>query len=228
VFGPDALKQLNAWMAIAYVAAFTVIAANIIALTQDNLKRRLAFSTINSLAVIILGACLLTADSTRGAVLYIAFHGFIKITLFMCAGAIYVKTGKELVSELNGIGRQMPVTMGAFTIGAAGLVGIPPVGGFISKWYLCMGAYQSHELLFLFIFLISAVLDAAYLFPIVFSAFFKQVNAGHVQADEASLLLVIPLTVTALFSILFCIFPNWLFAFFNLSSSVIQSITWGS
>jgi len=227
VFGPALLKQLNVWAALLYIVSFTVIAANIVALTQDNLKRRLAFSTISSLAMIILGACLLNADSARGAILYIPFHGFMKITLFMCSGAIFLKTGKKLVSELDGIGRQMPLTMAAFSIAAAGLVGIPPACGFISKWYLCIGAYQSQETWFLFVFLISSLLDAAYLFPIVYSAFFKKTDSEQPQVSEAPLLIVIPLALTALFSILFFFSPDLIFNFYNLAGRVVSSLSWG-
>ncbi len=227
IFGPAVLRDLNVWAALAYVISFTVIFANIIALTQDNLKRRLAFSTINSLAIIILGALLLNADSVRGAVLHIAFHGFMKITLFMCAGAIYIKTRKELVSEMAGIGRQMPLTMLAFAIGSAGLVGIPPVCGLVSKWYLCLGAYRSNEVIFLFVFLVSALLDAAYLFPIVYNAFFRKAQEEPPRIDEVPLSMLVPLTVTAIFSIVFCIFPGGLFKFFNLAGLVVKSISWG-
>ncbi len=227
VFGPGLLKELDVRLALAAIVSFTVIAANLIALTQDNLKRRLAFSTISSLAMIILGACLLTPGSFRGAILYIPFHGFMKITLFMCAGAIFVKTGKERVSELDGIGSRMPLTMAAFSIASAGLVGIPPVCGFISKWYLCAGAYQSGDVLFLFVFLLSALLDAAYLFPVVYRAFFKTIGAEKSQIREAPLSMVIPLALTALLSILFFFSPDLFFNFYSLAERVIFSLAWG-
>ena len=145
----------------------------------------------------------------------------------MCSGAIFLKTGKKLVSELDGIGRQMPLTMAAFSIAAAGLVGIPPVCGFISKWYLCIGAYQSHETWFLVVFLISSLLDAAYLFPIVYSAFFKKSDSEQPQVSEAPLLIVIPLALTALFSILFFFSPDLIFNFYNLAGRVVSSLSWG-
>lgn len=227
VFGPVLMKELDVRLFLAAIVSFTVIAANIIALTQDNLKRRLAFSTISSLAMIILGACLLTPDSIRGAILYIPFHGFMKITLFMCAGAIFVKTGKERVSELDGIGSRMPLTMAAFSIAAAGLVGIPPVCGFISKWYLCSGAYQSGDVLFLCVFLISALLDAAYLFPIVYSAFFRTSKAGPPQVNEAPPAMVIPLALTALFCVMFFFSSDLLFNFYSLANRIVASLAWG-
>jgi len=228
VFGPKILSDLNIWLVLAYVISFTVIFANIIALSQDNLKRRLAFSTINNLAIIILGACLLSPDSLRGAVLHIPFHGFMKITLFMCAGAIYVKTRKELVSEMDGIGREMPITMAAFTIGAVGLVGIPPVCGFISKWYLCIGALKSKEIIFLFIFLVSALLDAVYFFPIIINAYFKRNNGESSGSREAPLLIVIPLAITAVFSIIFGIFPDFFFRLFTITGIVVKTVFGGT
>jgi multicomponent Na+:H+ antiporter subunit D len=226
VFGPDTLSDLNLWSVLAVIVSFTVIGANLLALTQDNLKRRLAFSTINNLAVIILGASLITLDSVRGALLHLPFHGFMKITLFMCAGAIYMATKKELISEMDGIGRQMPVTMAAFTVGAAGLVGIPPVAGFLSKWYLCLGALQAGQIAFLFVFLASALLDAAYFFPIVFHAFFKLGTENPVKVRE-SVLLAVPLAVTGLFSVVFFVFPDALFHFYGLGGVVVESLFGG-
>jgi formate hydrogenlyase subunit 3/multisubunit Na+/H+ antiporter MnhD subunit len=224
VFGPEVLNDLNIWIVFAYIAAFTVIFANIVAITQDNLKRRLAFSTINNLSIIILGAALITSESVRGALLLIPFHGFMKITLFMCAGAIYVKTHKELISDMHGIGKQMPVTMCSFAVGAAGLVGIPPVCGFISKWYLCIGALQTKEIIFLFVYLVSALLDAVYFFPIIYKAFFKGDKNVHIKVDEASPMLVTPLAITAIFSLIFGIFPNFFMNFYTLSDLIVKNI----
>lgn len=217
IFGPEVLSDLGLWVALAYFASFTVIVANIIALTQDNLKRRLAFSTINNLSVIILGAALLSSQGIRGAMLHIPFHGFMKITLFMCAGAIYVKTHLENVSEMEGIGRQMPITMAAFTIGAAGLTGIPPVCGFISKWYLCLGALEARESFFLMVLLASALLDAAYFFPIIYSAYFKKPRFVKSEFDEAPVLVVAPTVITAIGSLLFGLFPDAFIHFFKLA-----------
>jgi formate hydrogenlyase subunit 3/multisubunit Na+/H+ antiporter MnhD subunit len=227
VYGPKTLNDLNLWIILAAVVSFTIIAANLFALTQDNLKRRLAFSTINNLAVIILGASLITSESVRGALLHLPFHGFMKITLFMCAGSIYVATKKELISEMDGIGRQMPVTMAAFTVGAAGLVGIPPVCGFLSKWYLCLGALQSSEIVFLFVFLASALLDAAYFFPIVFNAFFKTGKRNPRAVREAPFLVAAPLAVTALLSVIFFVFPDAVLRFYSMGDLVVKSLFGG-
>jgi multicomponent Na+:H+ antiporter subunit D len=227
VFGPTTLADLNLWTILAMVVSFTVIAANLFALTQDNLKRRLAFSTINNLAVIILGASLITFESVRGALLHLPFHGFMKITLFMCAGAIYVTTKKEQISDMDGVGREMPVTMAAFTIGAAGLVGIPPVCGFLSKWYLCLGALEAGEIMFLFVFLASALLDAAYFFPIIFHAFFRPVSGGTGKVREAPFLMAVPLAVTGLFCLVLFVSPDALFHFYRLGDLVVKSLFGG-
>jgi multicomponent Na+:H+ antiporter subunit D len=228
VYGPKLLTDLAVWLILAYGVAFTVIFANIVALTQDNLKRRLAFSTINNLAVIVLGASLLSPDSVKGALLHIPFHGFMKITLFMCAGAIYVKTHKELISEMGGIGKRMPVTMAAFTIGTAGIVGIPPVCGFISKWYLCLGTLQAKELIFLFVFLASALLDAAYLFPIIYGAYFKKANGNAQRIDEAPISMIAPIIVAALLSVILGIFPDLFFKFLTLAGLAVKTVFGGT
>lgn len=227
VFGPSLLKELNLWLVLAYFVAFTVITANLFALTQDNLKRRLAFSTINNLSIIILGAALLSSTGIKGSMLHIPFHGFMKITLFMCAGAIYVKTGRQNISEMDGIGKQMPVTMAAFTIGAAGLTGLPPVNGLISKWYLCLGSIEAEEIFFLFIFLASAILDAAYFFPVVYSAFFKKGRDLKASFDEAPFMVVLPIAVTAVFSVALFFFPDLLFNFYSIVDIAVAGITGG-
>ncbi|GAI83752.1 unnamed protein product, partial [marine sediment metagenome] len=149
VFGPEQLQDLGLGFILLCIVAATVIISALLALVQDNLKRRLAFSTINSLALIILGAALLSPSASMGSILHLINHAYMKITLFFVAGAIYVKTHKQNISELAGIGRQMPLTMACFAIGAFGLAGIPPVCGFVSKWYLCLGALEAKQLIFL-------------------------------------------------------------------------------
>ena len=125
------------------LASATILISSLIALSQDNLKRRLAFSTIGQLGYIVLGAAIATDRGQGGAVLHIAMHACGKITLFFCAGAIFVATGKKYVSQLRGLGRRMPITMGAFMIGSLSVIGLPPLGGFISKWYLGIGCIGS-------------------------------------------------------------------------------------
>jgi multicomponent Na+:H+ antiporter subunit D len=149
-----------------------------------------------------------------------------KITLFFCAGAIYVKTGRENVSELDGIGKQMPLTMAAFTVGSLGLAGLPPVGGFISKWFLVQGAVESGQLMLLAALLPSGLLNAGYLFPIVIRAFFKS-SKDFTKFDEAPPLMVIPLLSTAVFALLLGIWPDGIFHFYSLSSQAVASVLKG-
>jgi len=228
VFGPELLHSLDLWLILAYFASFTVIVSGLYALAQDNLKRRLAFSTINNLAIIIMGAALLTPSAITGSIFHMAGHGFMKITLFFAAGSIYVKTHKENVSELDGLGRQMPLTFGAFAIGAMGVAGIPPICGFISKWFLAMGSLEAKEIVFLFVLLISALLDAAYFFPIIYNAFFKAPKeAINPLLDEAPMRMLIPLVITAIISFILGIFPNAFFNFFAIASMAAEKILGG-
>ncbi len=228
VFGPDLLHDMGLWLILAYFVSFTIIVSCFFALAQDNIKRRLAFSTINNLSIIILGAALLSSSAIKGGMLHLAYHGFMKITLFFVAGAIYVKTHKQNVSELDGLGRQMPLTFGAFAIGAMGVSGIPPICGFISKWYLCLGTLEANAIFFLFIFLTSAFLDAAFFFPIVYRAFFKQPQENtNPHFNEASMFMVIPLTATAAISLVLGIFPNALLPFVKIVNIAVKSIVGG-
>ncbi len=228
VFGPELLHKLDLWLILAYFASFTVIVSGMYALAQDNLKRRLAFSTINNLAIIVMGSALLTPSAITGSIFHMASHGFMKITLFFVAGAIYVKTHKENVSELDGIGRQMPLTMGAFAIGAMGIAGTPPICGFISKWYLAMGSLEAKQVFFLFVLLISALMDVAYFFPIIYNSFFKGPQEPvNPHLDEASMKMVVPLVVTAIISFILGIFPNAFFNFFNIASMAAERILGG-
>lgn len=225
VFGPQLLAKMNLWMILAYVASFTILASGMLALGQDNLKRRLAFSTINNLAIIILGASLLSSSGITGGIFHMAAHGFMKITLFFVAGAIYVKTHKEKVSELDGIGKSMPVTMASFAIAALGISGIPPMAGFISKWYLCLGSLEAKEIIFLLVLLANALLDLAYFVPIIYHSFFKEPTGNTVShINEASLWMVIPIIVCATISIILGLFPDAFVHFFEFATMAAQNV----
>jgi multicomponent Na+:H+ antiporter subunit D len=206
IFGKSTMQSLGLDIFTAYIASFTIICASLFALTKDNLKLRLAYSTVGQLSYIILGAALLTPSSILGGILQIAMHAFSKITLFFCAGAIYVATHKTEVSELSGIGKRMPFTMAAFAIGALSIMGSPPLCGFISKWYIALGTIEAKELLFLGVLLTSSLLSGAYLLPIVYKAFFERSDTEGIS--EAPIFMVIPILLTALFTILFFFFPN--------------------
>lgn len=198
------------------IVSITVIGASLIALSQDNLKRRLAFSTIGQLGYIVLGVLLLAPKAIIGATMHIAMHAFSKITLFFCAGAIYVATGKKYVSELDGIGWRMPFTMGAFLIGAMGVVGLPPTSGFVSKWVLLQGAWEGDQFIFAGVYLVSSFLSAAYLLPIVFKAFLRTDEGSVIEVKEAPGLCVVPLVITAIFTVLLFFLGGRIYNFLGL------------
>jgi multicomponent Na+:H+ antiporter subunit D len=184
IFGIKLLSQLGLGTALAYFASFTIIVASIIALRQDNLKLRLAYSTVSQLSYVILGVALLTPSGITGSIMHIVLHAFGKITLFFTAGAIYVATHKTNISELDGIGKQMPFTMAAFTLAALSMIGIPPLGGFISKWYLVMGSIEAEQIPIIVVLAASTILNACYFLPIVYDAFFKEPNSNFQGSSE--------------------------------------------
>jgi len=173
VYGPGLLTELGVGVVLAAVAAFTLVAASIIALRQDNLKRRLAFSTVSQLSYIVLGLAVLHPMSLVGGLLHIPAHAFMKLTLFFCAGAIHVETHTDDISNMAGIGKRMPLTMTAFGVAALGMAGIPLIAGFVSKYFLLIGTVTTENLVFTGALLVSGVLNVAYFWPIVYTAFFE-------------------------------------------------------
>ena len=220
VFGVNLLLDLHLGTIVCYIAAFTVIVASLIALSQDGLKRRLAFSTIGQLSYIVLGVALLSPKGMIGGMTHIAMHAFGKITLFFCAGAIFVATGKKNISEMVGIGKRMPVTMIAFFIGSLSVIGLPPTGGFFSKWYLVLGTLQADNWPMLVVLLGSSLLNAAYFLPIVYKAFFctEEEAMFENKIEEAPPWCVVPLVVTAICSIVLFFYPT---IFLNLATLAI-------
>ena len=207
VFGPDVLADLPVATLLQIAAGTTIVVASILALRQDHLKRRLAYSTIAHLAYIVFGFSLLGAGTFEGSLLHIVNHGVAKITLFFCAGALHVHLHLDHVSELDGVGRKMPFTMGAFALASLGLAGLPPMGGFLSKWYLVLGAYEEGQLLAAAIMVFSGLFTAGYLFPVVFRAFFRPLPAGQTapargERRDAARRMVVPLSLTAAFALL--------------------------
>ena len=183
IFGVDTLAGIGQDDWLMYVAAFTVIAASCVALTKDNLKARLAYSTVGQLSYIILGAALANSLGIIGGGMHIAMHAFGKITLFFCAGAILVASHKTEISEMNGLGRVMPFTFIFFLIGALSVIGLPPLGGSWSKWYLMLSAAEAGQIIFMFVFMLSSLLNIAYLMPLVARGFFAEAkdNAKNVK-----------------------------------------------
>ncbi|CAN5118200.1 monovalent cation/H+ antiporter subunit D family protein [soil metagenome] len=200
VIGPETLADIGMAALVATLAAITIVVASVIALRQDNLKRRLAYSTIAHLSYIVLGVSLLAPDAWYGGLLHIANHALLKITLFFCVGAIYVATGVDKVSDMNGIGRRMPLTMAAWGIASLGLAGVPPVGGFVSKWFLGLGAIDAGQPVLAAVVLGSGLLTAGYLLPVFPRAFFRP-SERFTTYGEAPLAMVVPLLLTALLAL---------------------------
>lgn len=224
MFGPELFAEIGAATVLAIFAAVTILVASLIAITKDDLKARLAYSTVGHLSYIVLGIAILAPQAMLGAAFHMITHAAMKITLFFCAGAIYVHTKKTKVSQLDGIGRQMPLTMAAFGVGAVGLAGVPLVGGFVSKWYLGVGALDAGLSIYLWVFLLSGLLNAAYLVPIVTRAFLRS-SPDHTRFNEASPLMVVPITITMLFALLLGIHPDGVFRFFSLAEAIVASVT---
>ncbi len=224
VFGIDLMGSLGVGIATAYLVSFTILMASIHALTRDDLKARLAYSTVSQLSYIVLGAVLLSPSAMVGGIVHISAHAFSKITLFFCAGSIYCASGKRKISEMSGIGRKLPWTMGAFFVGSLSMIGVPPSAGFVSKWYLAVGTVEAGELAFLAVLLVSSVLNAAYFLPVSYVAFFG-VEESVGEAPEGSRtikeipLVTIPLVATAILSLLMGIYPDY---FLTLAEGVIK------
>ena len=210
VFGVNLLTYADLGPLAGWIASATIIIASLIALSQDELKRRLAFSTIGQLSYIVLGASLLTPKGLTGGVLHIAMHAYGKITLFFCAGAIFVATGKKYISQMAGLGRRMPFTMGAFLIGSLSVIGLPPCGGFLSKWQLLLGTLQGRHYYFLAVLLSSSLLNAAYFLPIVYKAFFVQPDEALFESGivEAPAWCLGPIIFAALASLALFFYPQ--------------------
>jgi multicomponent Na+:H+ antiporter subunit D len=219
VFGTGLVDRLGLGIATAYLVSFTILMASIYALTRDDLKARLAYSTVSQLSYIVLGAVLLSPVAMVGGIIHIASHAFSKITLFFCAGSIYCASGKRNISDMAGIGRRLPWTMGAFFVGSLSMIGVPPTGGFVSKWYLALGSVEAGEIAFLIVLLVSSVLNAAYFLPISYVAFFGTETAESQATIREIPMVTIPLVATAILSVMMGIFPGY---FLALAEGVVR------
>jgi multicomponent Na+:H+ antiporter subunit D len=193
---------------LACVAGFTILAASVVALRADNLKRRLAYSTVSQLSYVVLAVAVLAPLSIFGAALHLAAHAFGKITLFFAAGAIYTAAHKTEVSQLDGIGRRMPWTMAAFGIASLSMIGLPPTVGMLSKWYMVSGAFATQHWLALAVIVVSTLLNAAYFLPIVYRAFLKPAAPGEPDHGEAPWPMVAALAFTAFVTLALFFFPE--------------------
>jgi len=203
LFGLDYLESLWASDLVMWVAAFTLLSASVVAMQQSNLKARLAYSTVSQLSYIVLAAMLASQLAVVGGGMHIVMHAFGKITLFFCAGAIYVAAHKTEIQEMDGLGRKMPVTMFAFLLGALSVIGAPPLGGLWSKWHIMLGAVDAGHAIMIGVLLISTLLNIAYLLPPVVRAFLLPPPKGTpAGVEEAPLMCLIPLSLTALGALL--------------------------
>lgn len=201
VYGSGLVLELSLGIPLAALAAFTIIYGSVLALRQDDIKRRLAFSTVSQISYIVLGAAIYGPYSTIGGLAHLVHQGFMKITMFFCAGAFGKQMGVHKVHELDGVGRAMPWTATAFTVGAFGMIGTPPIAGFISKWYLGVGGVQAAESWVVLVLAASSLLNAAYFLPLVYRAWFLSRPGDHLRGREHSAWLIAPAVVTAVISI---------------------------
>ncbi len=197
VFGTELLEDGGRWLA--YAAGFTIIAASLMALRQVSLKKMLAYSTVSQLSYILLGAALLKPAALLGAVLHVLAHGFAKITLFFAAGAIQTASGKTRLDEMAGIGRRMPCTMGLFAVAALAIIGLPPLAGFVGKWFLLEGAVAGDDYFAAAVLIAGSALSAAYLVPVLYRAFFMDAAGGDAAHGEAPAAMLIAMLIPALF-----------------------------
>ena len=208
IFGFDLVRETGASEWLCYVAGASILIGSLVAMTKDNLKARLAYSTVSQLAYITLGAAIATSTSVIGSGMHIAMHAVGKITLFFCAGAIYVGAHKANISDMRGLGRAMPFTFGAFLLACISIIGLPPGGGAWSKWFLAVGAADRGMTFLLATLMISSLLNIAYLVPVPVLAFLTPKGEEPQKFKEAPLMCVVPLCITAVGSVLLFFFAN--------------------
>ena len=227
IFGIDLLPTLPTTQFLLYLAAASVLLASLVAMRQDNLKARLAYSTVSQLGYVTIGALLATSSGIIGGSMHIAMHAFGKITLFFCAGAILVAAHKSKISEMRGLGRQMPITMAAFFIASLSIIGVPPAGGTWSKWFLLMGTVEAEQWIVMVVLMMSSLLNIAYLLPIPFRAFFPGADAPPTTGiKEAPLPSLIALCITTVGCLILFVYPQPLY---ELSKMILatQGLTHG-
>jgi multicomponent Na+:H+ antiporter subunit D len=212
VFGIEFAAGLGVLAPLAAVAAVTIVWGSFRALSQDELKKRLAYSTVSQVSYIVLGTAIVGQISTVGGLVHLVHQGIMKITLFFCAGNLAETLGVHAVSEMKGAGKRMPLTMAAFTVGALGMMGLPPLAGFVSKWYLGVGALEAGQGWVVLVLAASTLLNAAYFLPILRAAWFEPPPAAWPHEEhfkhETSLGLLVPPLVTALLVILAGLFAG--------------------
>ena len=211
IFGIEFISQTEASHWLAWLAAFTILASSVVAITKDDLKARLAYSTVSQLSYIVLGAALASAAAIEGAALHIVMHASAKITLFFCAGAIYVNAHIKNISELDGLGPKLPWVFGAFFLGALSIIGIPPLGGSWSKFMLMAGSVDAGMSIMLVVLAVSSLMNVYYLLEPVARGFFKP-QQKDIHVDQ-HFLTIMPPVLTAILSVMLFFFVNWITPF---------------
>lgn len=223
IYGVEFARDLGLTIFLAALAGFTVVYGSIRALSQDDLKKRLAYSTVSQVSYIALGAAIAGPIATIGGLVHLVHQGLMKITLFFCAGNIAETLGVHKVSQMNGMGKRMPLTMGAFSLAALGMIGVPPIAGFVSKWYLGVGALEAQAYWVLGVLAMSSILNGAYFLPIINAVWFKEQDSPwpNEQARlklETHWMLLLPPLVTAVCALLAGLF----------ASSAISPLSWSA
>lgn len=227
IVGADFIR--GTWVQTAWLvlATFTIFMGSMLAYREKVLKKRLAYSSVSQISYILLGMAFLQPQALTGSLLHVVFHAIIKTTLFLCAGAIIYQTGKTRVTELNGIGKKMPLTMWAYTFASLALIGIPPASGFISKWYLAIGALESEISVFAWfgpvVLLISALLTAGYLLPITIQGFLPGADFAYstLKKCEPVKMMLVPVMILGMLALVLGVFPNPLM---DIISSIVNTV----
>ncbi len=223
IFGVELYQRMGFGLYLGIAASITIIVSALIALRQNEIKRMLAFSTVNQLSYVLLGIVSFQFIGMLGAMLHIVYHSFMKITLFYAAGTIITQSGNKYIGKMGGLAKKMPITMLAFTVAAVGIIGLPPVAGWVSKWYLMQGFLQQPSLIhiiFAGVFITSSIIELGYFTPPIYLAYFakeeKQSNPTSNPTKlgtEAPLTMLVPMVIVACISLLFGLwglFPHWL------------------
>ncbi|MBN2899347.1 MAG: monovalent cation/H+ antiporter subunit D family protein, partial [Clostridia bacterium] len=208
VFGADVVQRIEGNVYISVLIVTTILLGSLLAIHQEHMKKRLAYSTISQLGYILLGIVILNENALLGGILHLINHALIKITLFFCVGTIYVATHKTYIREIKGIGRKMPLVMWCFAIASFSLIGVPPSNGFVSKWYLALGALGAYKPIFAVLLMLSAFLTAAYLLPVVVTAFFQAPNEEEEISYSVSRYMTIPIVLLTSVIVVLGLFPN--------------------
>lgn len=222
VYGTPLVHELSVGLPLAALASFTIIYGSIRALQQSDIKRRLAFSTVSQVSYIVLGASIYGPVATIGGLVHLVHQGLMKITLFFCAGALAERLHIHKVEEIDGVGRTMPWTAAAFTIAALGMIGVPPIAGFISKWYLGVGGVQAGQLWIVLVLAGSSLLNAMYFLPLIYRAWFVRGPAARTLTIEGSAWLIAPAVVTALASLAVGALAGLAFSPLNWATLIVE------